>query len=132
MYPIAQLINAALEPTSTNGRTWNVNERLPRTNILEGEKDYRLEMDLPGVRNQDLDISVEDGTLTVKAERSLEVPEGYSSRRCEMNGKMSWRRSFQLGSAVESEKIGARLENGILTVTLPKSEKSLPRRIEVE
>ncbi len=132
MYPIAQLINAALEPASTNGRAWTVDERLPRTNILEGEKDFRLEMDLPGVRNQDLDISVEDDTLTVKAERSLEVPEGYRSRRSEMNGKMSWRRSFQLGSAVDVEKIGARLEHGILTVTLPKSEKSLPRRIEVE
>jgi HSP20 family protein len=105
---------------------------VPRTNILEGEKDYRLEMDLPGVRNEDLEISVEDDTLTVKAERSLEVPEGYHSRRTEMNGKIAWRRSFELGNGVDLDDISARLEHGILTVTLPKSEKSLPRRIEVK
>ncbi len=132
MYPIAQLLNAALDPSPGRDGTWTGAERVPRTNILEGEKDYRLEMDLPGVRNEDLEISVEDDTLTVKAERSLEVPEGYHSRRTEMNGKAAWRRSFELGSGVDVEKIGARLEHGILTVTLPKSEKSLPRRIEVK
>jgi len=132
MYPIAQLINAALDPTPASYRNWDSSERLPRTNILEGEKDYRLQMDLPGVRSEDLDISVEDDTLTVKAERGLEVPEGYTSRRCELSGKVTWRRSFQLGSSVDVESVSARLEHGILTITLPKSEKSLPRRIEVK
>jgi HSP20 family protein len=132
MYPIAQLINAALDPTPTRSRTWDTTERTPRTNILEGDKDYRLEMDLPGVRTEDLDISVEDDTLTVKAERSLEVPEGYQNRRCEMSSKVTWRRSFQLGSSVDVDNVSARLEHGILSVTLPKSEKSLPRRIEVK
>jgi len=130
MYPIAQLLNAALDVPVTCGPL-PYSERLPRTNILEGEQDYRIVMDLPGVRNEDLEISVEDETLTVKAERTLEVPEGYSSRRSELAGKVAWRRTFDLGSAVNVDKIGAKLEHGILTVTLPKSERTLPRRIEV-
>jgi hypothetical protein len=59
-------------------------EHLPRTNVLEGAEDYRIVMDLPGVRNEDLDISLENEVLTIKAERSLEVPEGYQSRRSEL------------------------------------------------
>ena len=131
MYPIAQLLNAALE-TPQACRPLPFSERQPRTNILEGEQDYRILMDLPGVRNEDLDISVEDQTLTVKAERSFEAPEGYQARRSELDGKVTFRRSFNLGKGVDVDKIGARLEHGILTVTVPKSEKAMPRRIEVK
>jgi len=131
MYPIAQLLNAALENPSTCQPVRH-NERLPRTNILEGEQDYRILMDLPGVRNEDLEINLEDETLVVKAARDLEAPEGYTHRRNELAGKVTFRRSFDLGGAVDLDKIGARLENGILTVTVPKSEKSLPRRIEIQ
>ena len=131
MYPIAQLLNAALETPKT-GQPLPRSERLPRTNILEGEQDFRILMDLPGVRNEDLEINLEDETLIVKAERSLEAPEGYKHRRSELAGKVTFRRSFELGNAVNVDKIGARLENGILTVTVPKSEKALPRRIEVQ
>jgi len=132
MYPIAQFINAALDADPAVCSPLPYREHLPRTNILEGDKDYRIVMDLPGVRNEDLDISVEDTTLTVKAERNLEAPEGYASRRSELTGKISWRRSFDLGAAIDAEKIGAKLEQGILTVTLPKSEKTMPRRIAVQ
>ena len=131
MYPIAHLINA-LETGSSTCRPMPYAERQPRTNILEGEQDYRILMDLPGIRNEDLEISLEDETLTVKAERNMEVPEGYQSRRREVSGKLTFRRSFDLGSAVDAGNIGAKLDNGILTVTLPKSEKTLPRRIEVK
>jgi HSP20 family protein len=131
MYPIAQLLNAALE-TPQACRPLPYSERLPRTNILEGEQDFRILMDLPGVRNEDLDISVEDQTLTVKAERSFETPEGYKARRRELDGKVTFRRSFDLGNGVDIDKIGARLENGILTVTVAKSERAVPRRIEVQ
>lgn len=134
MYPIAHLLNAALD---SNARTCQPNQaapsaRTPRANILEGEQDFRILMDLPGVRNEDLDLSLEDDTLTVKAERSLEVPEGYKSRRTEAVEKLSFQRSFNLGSTVDTDKVGAKLENGILTITLPKSEKTVARRIDVQ
>jgi HSP20 family protein len=132
MYPIAHLINAAFEPSTSTCRPQVARERLPRTNVLEGDQDYRILMDLPGVRNEDLDISVEDETLTVKAERDLSAPEGYQRRRGEMAGKATFRRSFDLGSTVDMEKISARLQDGMLIISLPKSEKTLPRRIEVK
>jgi len=132
MYPIAHLLNAALENNSCAHRPLPANERTPRTNILEGEQDFRILMDLPGVRNEDLDLSVENDTLTVKAERSLEVPEGYQSRRAELSDKITFQRSFDLGSSVNADEVGARLEHGILTITLPKAEKNLPRHIDVQ
>ncbi len=131
MYPIAQILNAALESPNACGPT-SCKERLPRTNVLEGEQDYRILMDLPGVRNEDLEISLEDETLIVKADRDFDVPEGYTRRRSELQGKVTFRRSFDLGSGVDHDKIGASLENGILTLTVPKSDKALPRRIEVK
>ena len=131
MYPIAHLINA-LETSPATCRPMPYGESQPRTNILESEQDYRILMDLPGIRNEDLEISLEDETLTVKAERNYEVPEGYQSRRRESSGKVTFRRSFDLGTAVDAEKIDAKLDGGILTVTLHKSEKTMPRRIEVK
>jgi len=132
MYPIAQLINAALENTPSTTRVMNGCEHLPRTNVLEGAEDYRIVMDLPGVRNEDLEINLENEVLTIKAERSLEVPEGYQSRRSELPGKATWRRSFNLGSGIDYDRISARLDSGILTLSLPKNEKVLPRRIQVQ
>lgn len=132
MYPIAHFINAALDAAPTFGRTVPATEHLPRTNILEGEQDFRIVMDLPGVRNEDLDISLEGKMLTVKAERDLATPEGYAGRRLELAAKVTWKRSFDLGDGIDAEKIGARLEHGILTLTLPKSDKAMPRRIQVQ
>jgi HSP20 family protein len=132
MYPIAHLLSNVLENPTASGGSAQFAERLPRTNILEGDADFRILMDLPGVRNEDLDISLEEDTLTVKAERNAAVPEGYKARRSEMAGKVTFRRSFDLGHGIDAEHISARLEHGILTVTLPKSEKAMPRRIEVK
>ena len=103
----------------------------PRADILEGEKEYRILMDLPGVQVGDLEINLEGQALTIKAQRPATVPEGFQLRRHERPGPVSFSRSFSLGSAVEAGSIAAGFENGVLQVTLPKSERSLPRRIEV-
>jgi len=104
----------------------------PRADILEGDHEFRVMIDLPGVAGGDLDISVEDQTLTVKAGRRTEVPEGFQTRRHERFGKVDYVRSFTLGNAIEVENIGANFNDGVLTLTLPKSAKSMPRRIEVK
>jgi HSP20 family molecular chaperone IbpA len=136
MYPLTTLLNAldtAFEGSmSTNTRPAVGAERLPRADILEGEKDFRIVMDMPGVRNSDLEISLEDDTLSVKAERNSVIPEAYLARRRELLDKVVLRRSFSLGTAVDSQHIEANLQDGVLTLSLPKNEKSLPRRIEVK
>jgi HSP20 family protein len=136
MYPLTTLFNAldtAFEGSLAAGaRPACGADRMPRADILEGEKDYRIVIDMPGVRNSDLEISLEGDILSIKAERSAEVPEGYQARRRESLDKIVLRRSFTLGSAVETDSIQADLQAGVLTLSLPKSQKTLPRRIEVK
>jgi len=133
MLPMTRLLNEVMDSNWDN-TMWTpmVSERMPRTNIYEGEKDYRIEMDLPGIRHEDLDISLESDVLTVKAERNYEAPEGYKAHRCEVTSKVGFRRSFTLGTAVNAEKISAEFKDGVLHIVVPKSERSLPKRIEVK
>lgn len=103
----------------------------PRADVLEGEKEYRIVLDLPGVGNDDLELNLEHQTLTVKAERKLDVPEGFTSRRAERADKMTYARTFRVGNGVDLEGIKAVLKDGVLEIALPKSQQGLPRRIEI-
>jgi HSP20 family protein len=132
MYPIAHLINAALDAAPSPDNAQGSWELRPRTNIIEGDLDYRIVMDLPGVRNEDLEISLEGELLTIKAHRKMELSEGYTCRRRELPDSITWQRSFNVSQGIDADRIKAGLEHGVLTVTLPKSEKTLPRRIEVK
>lgn len=104
----------------------------PRADISEGEKEFRIAMDMPGVKADNLEIDLENHILTVKATRQETQPEGFETRRKERPMGSSFERSFTLGNVVDGEKIGASLDAGILTITLPKSEQSMPRKIEVK
>lgn len=131
LIPLTRIFDAAL----TNGleqnleRAWTAS---PRADILEGEREFRIAMDLPGIRAENLEIGLENQTLTVKASRESDLPEGFQPRRRERPDTGRFERTFTLGNAVDADKIGARLEDGVLMITLPKSDKSLPRRIEVK
>ena len=133
LFPMTRMLDAALNGQLDN---WNKGDgtpgRTPRADILEGEKEFRVVMDLPGVPRENLDLSIEDQTLWVKAERIESVPEGFESRRKERAGQVTFSRTFSLGNAVNVDDISAEFTNGVLTITLPKSEKSMPRRIQVK
>jgi HSP20 family protein len=105
---------------------------VPYADILEGDKNYLIQLDLPGVDRQSLSIEVENQVLKVTGERTLPVPEGYQARRKELPAKLHFQRSFNLGKEIDAERIGAKLDNGVVTITLPKAEVALPRRIEVK
>jgi len=119
----------AWRPTRMNGQSLH---QVPYADVLEGEKDFLIRLDLPGVDRESLNLNLEDQVLTIMAERELQAPEGYQTHRKELPGKVTMKRSFNLGSEIDAENISAKLENGILTVTLAKSDKALPRRIEVK
>jgi HSP20 family protein len=133
LFPMTRMLDAALNGQLDN---WNKADgtpgRTPRADILEGEKEFRVVMDLPGVPHEDLDLSIEDQTLWVKAERTETVPEGFESRRKERAGQVTFSRTFSLGNSVNADGISAEFKNGVLTISLPKSAKSMPRRIEVK
>jgi HSP20 family protein len=90
-----------------------------------------LRAELPGIKDSDLDLTVTEDTLTLRGERKEDVLEGYSVHRKE-RGALKFSRSFQLPVKVDSTKAEAKLENGILTLTLPKAAEAQPKRITVK
>ena len=135
-FPMTQVLNAALNAQHSHRPVRELNQvtggRNPQADVLEGEKEFRILMELPGVQPGDLDISLENQTLSVKANRETEVPEGFEVVRHERAAKAEFHRTFNLGNGVEAEGIEAAFDNGVLTLTLPKSQQSLPRKIEVK
>jgi HSP20 family molecular chaperone IbpA len=99
----------------------------PATDILEDTEKYILRADLPGVKKEDLSISVENNTLEINGTVSndnFKIGE-------DANAQYSYKRVFKINRDIDSEKISAHLENGILTMELTKSEALKPRKIEI-
>ena len=89
-----------------------------------------IEAELPGIRREDLDISVSDGEIAISGKRVETEPEaGAIHRRERVSGELS--RRLRLNTPIDAGKVSATLENGILTLTLPKAESARPRKIAV-
>ncbi|MFH1680486.1 MAG: Hsp20/alpha crystallin family protein [Candidatus Eisenbacteria bacterium] len=104
----------------------------PRADVAEEKDSYRIEMDLPGMRKEDVRITVQENSLEIKGERNVgkdEDSEGY--RRTERVFG-SFERVFRLPKGTDASKIESTYENGVLTIRVPKAEEALPRRIEVK
>src|ERR1022692_2268893 len=104
----------------------------PAVDIYETENDLVLKADLPDVDLKDIDVRVENQTLTIAGERKFvqkESTKGY--HRIERNYG-SFVRSFSVPNAFDTENIGAEFKNGVLSVTLPKKETAKPRQVKVE
>jgi HSP20 family protein len=105
---------------------------IPPVNIIEGADQYIVEADLPGVTREGLEITVEDNELTIighRQETIQEVPNAevlYQEMR-----PGDFRRVFELDPTIDTSKINARMDQGVLTLTLPKAEKVKPRKIQV-
>ena len=104
----------------------------PSVDIREDEKAFTLLADIPGVNPKDIEISMEKGVLTIKGERQSEnVEENENYRRVERLSGQFYRR-FTLPDTADADKIEAKSEHGVLTVTIPKQEVAVSRRIEVK
>lgn len=104
----------------------------PAVDILENETSYELQVSLPGLKKEDIQIQLDDNKLTVSGERSYNKEEnGPKFHRVESGyGKFS--RTFTLSNDVQREGIQARFEHGILLVTLLKKENEITRSIIIE
>ena len=103
----------------------------PRMDLREADDHYQIHVDLPGIATQDVSITVEGNQLTIRGERQDE-------RRAEDDHVVRMERTFgafyrsvRLPRAVDENKIKATFTDGVLTVTLPKTEKSRPKKIEI-
>ena len=104
----------------------------PRVDIEETESEFRARMDLPGVKREDLKVEIENDTLIVEAERKTEASDDVQVLHRERASHARFSRRFSLGESVRADSIQAHLIDGVLELTLPKAEKALPRRINVE
>ena len=102
----------------------------PALDLYQNNDNVVAQVEVPGMRKEDIEISLHDGTLTVAGERKIESPQGSSAERSERHvGK--FRRSITLPSRVDASKVNATYKDGILTVTLAKAEEAKPRQIQV-
>lgn len=103
----------------------------PRFSVEDEGANYVARADLPGVTEKDLELTVTGNTLTLKGNRKVAAPEGYSVHRNE-RGSFEFARSFELPTKVTADKVEAKLEHGVLTVTLPKAPEAQPKQIAVK
>jgi HSP20 family protein len=106
----------------------------PRRNAWKlGEEDerYVLTAVLPGVSKEQLSIEATEHELTVKGKRSIEAPEGYRALRRERT-ELEFSETFAFETALDLEKVEAKLDNGILRIELAKQAKARPRSIAVK
>ena len=106
----------------------------PRVDIHELDGHYEITAEIPGLKREEIDVTVNDGVLTISAEKDeedKEEKEGKVIRRERRYGKFL--RSFNLGSDVHEEDISGKFEDGVLTLSIPKMEEKSPiqKRIEI-
>ena len=92
---------------------------------------FVLRADVPGLTENDFEISVAGNTVTLRCERKMTVPEGYSTHRRERSA-VKFAKSYQLPTRVDADKVTATLKHGVLTRTLPKVAEAQPRQISVK
>lgn len=101
----------------------------PAVEIFETKDGYVLEAEMPGVNKSGLEITLEGTQITITGRRHETLPGGEVLLRESRHA--DYRRVFELDPAIDASKITAKMDQGVLTLTLPKSEKLQPRRIQV-
>lgn len=102
----------------------------PALDLYQDADNVLAVVELPGMRKENIDISLHDGVLTIAGERETSAGEGENAERTErFSGK--FRRSITLPTRVDASKVSASYKDGILTVTLPKAEEAKPKKVEV-
>lgn len=111
----------------TTTRPW-----APSVDIFETDNELVLKADIPGVDQKDIDIRLENGTLSLKGERKFEREEKNKGFHRLERSYGSFVRYFTVPETVDSENVKADFQNGVLTVTLPKKEIAKPKAIKVQ
>ncbi len=127
-----ELVNPELGKLNDDDASVATANWAPSVDISENDKAFTLVADIPGVNPDDIDISMEKGVLTIKGERNTEnIEEKENYRRVERQSGSFYRR-FTLPDSADAEKIAAKSEHGVLTITIPKQEVAVSRRIEIQ
>ncbi len=98
-------------------------DKLFNVDLIENKDSYTLKADLPGVKKEDLDVSIENGFLTVAAKRSSEKEHDEGEYHVHERSSGEFRRRFRVPESVKAEEIKAEFKNGVLELVIPKTEK---------
>jgi HSP20 family protein len=119
---VARMFN---EPRGS--RPWS-----PAVDIIESDNQLILKADLPEVKLEDIEVRVENGTLTLKGERKFEKEEKAKGIHRIERSYGTFARSFSLPESFDTDHVNAEYKNGVLTISLPKKESAKPRQVKVE
>ncbi|MCL1981381.1 MAG: Hsp20/alpha crystallin family protein [Proteobacteria bacterium] len=117
--------------TYSLGHGWETSETYPRTNLSDTGDNLELIAELSGVNREDLKVKLQGNYLEISGSRKADIPEGYTVHRIEQPAA-AFSRSFTLPYEVNAAKVTATLKEGLLTMTLPKSEAAKPRQISIQ
>ena len=112
--------------TGASTRTW-----APALDIAEAKDAYLVTVELPGVKLDDLDITMEDGLLTIQGERHFANDSSEEQFHRVERSSGAFRRSITLPAHVEADAVEASMEDGVLRIVVPKAEEAKPKRIQV-
>ena len=105
---------------------------LPKVNVTEDENFFHLEAETPGMKDKDISIEVHNGVLTIKGHKENKSDTENESYHIREFSSQSFERSFKLSDRVDTEKVSAKIDNGVLKVDLPKHVQIKPKKIEVQ
>ncbi|MBN1863672.1 MAG: Hsp20/alpha crystallin family protein [Victivallales bacterium] len=103
----------------------------PAVNIWSNHENVVVTAELPGMDPEAIDVSVAQGQLTISGERIISPPEGDMQSHRQERGQGSFARAFRLPFDVDSTKVSARYQDGVLSISLPRLEESKPKKITV-
>ena len=98
----------------------------PLMNVNETNTEYKVSMDLPGIKKNDIEVNVSDGVLTISGERKLNKDYQDSNYIWQEANYGSFKRSFELDHMIQEDKIKAQFKDGVLSLTVPKVEEVKP------
>ena len=129
---MARLMDTFLFGVPQRGDFWEEAEWLPAVDVAETKNEVVVNVEIPGMAPKEFDISLKGGTLTIKGDKKQERVEGEENYHLVERRHGTFTRSILLPQEVESEKISAAYKNGVLTVTVPKSEGSKRKEIKIK
>ncbi len=104
----------------------------PAVDVVEHDDSFVIEAELPGMNKDDIKISVTNDVLTIRGEKKIEKEDKKKNYHRMERSYGSFSRTFALPGNVKADKVDAEFKNGILTVTVPKSEEAKPKQIDVK
>jgi HSP20 family protein len=128
--PFDRLVDSVFGGRAANGNSSLM--RAPETDVVETEREIRVVTEMPGLKRENIEIDVENNVLTIRGEKRGERTEGEQGKWHLAERRWgTFARSFVLPRDVDADGIQASFQDGVLTVSVPKSEKARRRRIEV-